>query len=134
MKEIVDNNELERWTFGINTNQLVELVLEGKKTATTYLYEDDNSIIGLKDTSSFDVLSGYSLLCHYNDNIIKTENNINYLKKYSIGRRVIYLPEEDTIFIDSNDIELIGDKEYIVFNNGNMQVISPLDDSFILNE
>ena len=31
-----------------------------------------------------------------------------------------YSPEEDTIFIDSNDIELIGDKEYIVFNNGNM--------------
>ena len=120
----VDNNELERWTFGINTNQLVELVLEGKKTATTYLYEDDNSIIGLKDTSGFDVLSGYSLLCHYNDNIIKTENNTNYLKEYSIGRRVINLPEEDTIFIDSNDIELIGDKEYIVFNNGNMQVIT----------
>ena len=87
-------------------------------------YEGDNSIIGLKDTSGFDVLSGYSLLCHYNDNIVKTENNINYLKEYSIGRKVIYLPEEDTIFIDSNDIELIGDKEYIVFNNGNMQVIT----------
>lgn len=40
----VDNNKLERWTFGINANQLVELVLEGKKTATTYLYEDDESI------------------------------------------------------------------------------------------
>ena len=48
MKEIVDNNELEKWIFGINTNQLVELVLEGKKTATTYLYEDDNSIIWFK--------------------------------------------------------------------------------------
>ena len=35
-----------------------------------------------------------------------------------------YLPEVDTIFIDSNDIELIRDKEYIVFNNGNMQVIT----------
>lgn len=66
----------------------------------------------------------YIGLCHYNYNIVKTENNINYLKKYSIGRKVIYSPEEDTIFIDSNDIELIGDKEYIVFNNGNMQVIT----------
>ena len=94
------------------------------KDIDTCKYEDDNSIIGLKDTSGFDVLSGYSLLCHYNDNIVKTENNINYLKGYSIGRKVIYLPEEDTIFIDSNDIELIGDKEYIVFNNGNMQVIT----------
>ena len=54
----------------------------------------------------------------------KKKNNINYLKEYSIGKKVIYLPEEDTIFIDSNDIELIGDKEYIVFNNGNMQVIT----------
>lgn len=51
------------------------------KDIDTCKYEDDNSIIGLKDTSGFDVLSGYSLLCHYNDNIVKTENNINYLKE-----------------------------------------------------
>lgn len=94
------------------------------KDIDTCKYEDDNSIIGLKDTSGFDVLSGYSLLCHYNDNIVKTENNINYLKEYSIGRKVIYLPEEDTIFIDSNDIELIGDKEYLLFEDGNMRVIT----------
>ena len=60
MKEIVDNNELERWTFGINTNQLIELVLEGKKTATTYLYEDnekykENDISILTDINGNDV-------------------------------------------------------------------------------
>ena len=60
MKEIVDNNKLERWTFGINANQLVELVLEGKKTATTYLYEDDekykeNDISILTDINGNDV-------------------------------------------------------------------------------
>lgn len=56
----VDNNKLERWTFGINTNQLVGLVLEGKKTATTYLYEDDekykeNDISILTDINGNDV-------------------------------------------------------------------------------
>lgn len=56
----VDNNKLERWTFGINANQLVELVLEGKKTATTYLYEDDekykeNDISILTDINGNDV-------------------------------------------------------------------------------
>ena len=56
----VDNNELERWTFGINTNQLVELVIEKKKTATTYLYEDDekdkeNGISILTDINGNDV-------------------------------------------------------------------------------
>ena len=56
----VDSNKLERWTFGINTNQSVELVLEGKKTATTYLYEDDeeykeNDISILTDINGNDV-------------------------------------------------------------------------------
>ena len=35
-------NELERWTFGIDADILVNLVFEGKKTATTSLYEIDN--------------------------------------------------------------------------------------------
>lgn len=60
------------------------------KDIDTCKYEDDNSIIGLKDASGFDVLSGYSLLCHYNDNIVKTENNINYLKEYSIEKSNLF--------------------------------------------
>lgn len=60
LKRKVDSNKLERWTFGINANQLVELVLEGKKTATTYLYEDDekykeNDISILTDINGNDV-------------------------------------------------------------------------------
>lgn len=34
-------NKLERWTFGINTDKLVNLVYNGKKTATTSLYDFD---------------------------------------------------------------------------------------------
>lgn len=35
-------NELERWTFGIDVDKLIKLVLSGKKTATTSLYKIDN--------------------------------------------------------------------------------------------
>ena len=35
-------NKLDRWTFGTDTDKLVKLVLEGKKTATTSLHEYDN--------------------------------------------------------------------------------------------
>ena len=35
-------NSINRWTFGIDTDKLVKLVLDGKKTATTSLYENDN--------------------------------------------------------------------------------------------
>lgn len=36
---IVLLNKINRWTFAINTEKLLNLVLEGKKTATTTLYE-----------------------------------------------------------------------------------------------
>ena len=35
-------NKLERWTFGIDTDKLINLVLSGKKTATTSLYKIEN--------------------------------------------------------------------------------------------
>lgn len=31
---------MEKWKFGIDNNNLVELVLEGKKVATSYLYNE----------------------------------------------------------------------------------------------
>lgn len=73
-----DNNKLERLTFGINANQLVELVLEGKKTATTYLYEDDeeykeNDISILTDMNGNDIC-----LIHTNKIIITTFKNITW--------------------------------------------------------
>ena len=36
------NNKLKTWHFGIDNDRLVELVLSGKKTATTSLYDKDN--------------------------------------------------------------------------------------------
>ena len=41
-KIIVLLNKPDRWTFGIDIDRLVNLVLDGKKTATTSLYELDN--------------------------------------------------------------------------------------------
>ena len=35
-------NKLDRWTFGIDVDRLANLVLDGKKSATTSLYELDN--------------------------------------------------------------------------------------------
>lgn len=41
-KMVVLLNKPDRWTFGIDVDRLVNLVLNGKKTATTSLYELDN--------------------------------------------------------------------------------------------
>lgn len=62
-------DKLDRWTFGIDTDKLVSLVLEGKKTATTSLYE----------TYSLPKVDDISVLTDSNDNnvcIIKTKEVI----------------------------------------------------------
>lgn len=46
--------ELESWKFGINNNELVELVLQGKKTATTSLKSGNIPKIGEKSILLFD--------------------------------------------------------------------------------
>lgn len=62
-------DKLDRWTFGIDTDKLVSLVLEGKKTATTSLYEYD----------SLPTLGELSILTDSNNNdicILKTKKVI----------------------------------------------------------
>lgn len=38
---MTEYNKLNRWTFGVNSNKLLKLVLKDKKTATTSLYKID---------------------------------------------------------------------------------------------
>lgn len=46
---------LKRWKFGVDNNKLIELVLLGKKTATTSIYnENDLPIIGEETIIVFD--------------------------------------------------------------------------------
>ncbi len=84
------------------------------------LIMDDNDV-NLKDTKGFDVLEGKSIFAHYTNEYTE-EGHIkfkNYLTNYSLNNEdVIALPEEDTIFINDNEITIIGHKPYYVFNNG----------------
>lgn len=46
------------------------------------------------------------------------KNNLSHLCKISNNNKIIYLPEEDTIFIDDNIYDIFGNKQYFVFKNG----------------
>ena len=49
------NSKLKTWRFGINNDKLIDLVLSGKKIATTSLYDkDDIPIIGEESLLIFD--------------------------------------------------------------------------------
>lgn len=72
--------------------------------------------MNLKDTKGFDYLNEYSILCH-----LKSKNfnrNLKYLQDYSINNKLIYLPEDDVIFINDAKIGIIGTSKYVIFENG----------------
>lgn len=80
---------------------------------------DDDNAVNLEDISGYDVLNGYSILCHYtNRTKEKDEESKEYLLKLSKEEKIIALPEEDTIFINNNNIDFIGNRPYYIFDNG----------------
>ena len=80
---------------------------------------DDTNEVGLVDNTGFNMLNGYSLLCHYTSREPeRTELSKNYLLELSKQKPIYAIPEEDTIYVDDNNIKFIGTKTYYEFNNG----------------
>ena len=81
----------------------------------------DKNEVNLKDTKGFNVLNGLSLFAHYTNqkDQAKTEELTRALQEYTINHeQVIALPEEDTIFINGDEIQVIGNKDYYRFRIG----------------
>lgn len=82
---------------------------------------DDVNEVGLLDNSSFDMLGGYSLLCHFTSrDDERTELSKNYLLELSKVKPVYAIPEEDTIIVSDDNLEFIGSRPYYEFVDGNM--------------
>lgn len=80
---------------------------------------DDENIVNLIDNTGFNMINGYSLLCHYtNRDNERTELSKKYLLQLSKIKPVYAIPEEDTIYITKNKIEFIGNKSYYEFIDG----------------
>ncbi len=81
----------------------------------------DSNDVNLKDINGFDVLNGISILCHFtNGTPEKDEKSKQYLLELSQHRTSVALPEEVTLFVSDNCIEVIGDSPYYLFENGQM--------------
>ena len=82
---------------------------------------DDDNEVGLIDNTGFNMIKGYSLLCHYTSREeARTEISKNYLLELSKNKPVYAIPEEDTIYVNDDCIEFIGNRPYYEFLNGDM--------------
>ena len=88
---------------------------------------DDENEVGLADHSGFNMLSGWSLLCHYTSREpARTELSRNYLLKLSETKPVYAIPEEDTILVEDDRITFLGSRPYFEFINGTITKRIPL--------
>ena len=91
----------------------------------------DKNEINLTDTKGFNCLSNISIFVHYTnyrsklseeENKMLTEKYTNFITKYtSNNEKVIAIPEEDTIFFDGENIRVIGELPYYIFENGKIE-------------
>lgn len=80
---------------------------------------DDENEVNLEDNSGFDMIDGFSLLCHYtNRNEERTLLSTNYLLQLSKQKPIYAIPEEDTIIVTEEKIEIIGSRPFYIFENG----------------
>ena len=80
---------------------------------------DDENEVGLVDNTGFNMINGYSLLCHYTSREAeRTELSKKYLLELSKNKPIYAIPEEDTIFVSDNMISFIGTRPYYEFING----------------
>ncbi len=80
---------------------------------------DDDNEVGLVDNTGFNMINGYSLLCHFTSREPeRTELSRNYLLELSKSKPVFAIPEEDSIYIDEEKIIFIGNRPYYEFING----------------
>ena len=82
---------------------------------------DDENDVGLADHTGFNLINGYSLLCHYTSrDKERTELSKRYLIELSKEKPIYAIPEEDTFFVNDGNIEFIGTKPYYEFIDGNV--------------
>ena len=101
-------------------------ILFGKDIASCAA--DDKNEWGLADTAGLDQMAGMDLLCHYGSRAPERDAaSREYLLRYSVetGRRVLALPERDTLCLHGGQAALIGDRPCSLFADGVERVFDP---------
>lgn len=94
---------------------------------------NDENKVGLKDTKGFNCIDGYSILPHYkklSEQYIDTQKRVKKLLKQ--GYKLVCLPEETSLWINGNQIKVIGDKSAEIFTGEKQKIANPNEDLLMI--
>lgn len=94
----------------------------------------DPNDVKLDDTKGFDVMKGISIFPHYTnkksklseeENLDRLNTFTNAIKEFSVvNSNVIAIPEEDAIFVNDDELKVLGNRPFFFFKNGELQEIN----------
>ena len=94
----------------------------------------DPNDVALIDTKGFNVMKGVSIFPHYTntksklseeENLARLNNFTNAIKHFSMTNGdVIAIPEEDAIFVNNGELEILGNRPFFFFKNGESQELN----------
>lgn len=134
LKGLKDSGTFEKIRNYINNDGIV---IGGSAGAVIYGYDIniisimDSNDVALVDTKGFNVMNGISIFPHYTnkkskmteeENLVRFNSFTNAIKDFSLkSGEVIAIPEEDAIFVNGDELEIIGDRPFFYFKNGKSQ-------------
>ena len=124
LKEFLNNNGV---IMGASAGALIF-----GKSIDTCLKDDlnikttDENLVELKDTTGFDMINGYSLFVHYQKKPEQLEQTKEKMKRLILaGHNVVALPEETSVYIDDDEVTVIGQKPAEIFTRNKNEIIEP---------
>ena len=87
---------------------------------------NDVNNVGLKDTKGFNFINGYSILPHYKklqEQYGDTQKRVDRLLKQ--GYKLVCLPEETSLWINGNEVKVVGQIPAEIFNGEHKKVVLP---------
>lgn len=93
---------------------------------------NDENKVNLKDTSGFNCINGYSIFPHYKkipEQYEDTQKRVNKLLKQ--GYKLVCLPEETSLWINGEQIKIIGQKPAEIFDEEKKKSVNINDELFI---
>lgn len=137
LKGIKDSGVFEKIEKFINNGGIV---IGGSAGAVIFGYDIniistmDPNDVKLDDTKGFDVMKGISIFPHYTnkksklleeENLDRLNTFTNAIKEFSVvNSNVIAIPEEDAIFVNDDELEVLGNRPFYFFKNGELQEIN----------
>ena len=101
------------------------------KTIDSCRHADPNEV-GLKEISGFNKVFGAYIGAHYpNDDPAKTQRAAECFTELSNDAPVIALPEDDTLVINQNTVQIVGPKPYHLFKKGSAHQLEPNQKYFV---